>query len=119
MAGVHLSRLETELLARDTGQLVNSTASTPLPVVGVHGSVSLGPKTTLGARVQIFRMHFDHYEGSMNYVTLGLQHIFGNRISVGVGYNYYDLKLDSDHSAIKGSLEIRHQGPFAFAGIHF
>ena len=119
MAGVHLSRLETELLARNTGQVVKSTASTPLPVIGVHGSVSLGPKTMLGARVQIFRMHFDDYEGSMNYVTLGLQHVLGNTASIGVGYNYYDLKLDSDDSAIRGRLEIRHQGPYAFVGIHF
>lgn len=119
MVGVHLSRIETELLARDTGQLAKTVASTPLPVIGVHGKISLGSRTTLGARVQIFRMHFDQYEGSMNYITLSLQHILADRFSIGVGYNYYDMQLDSDQSAIKGSLEIRHQGPFAFAGIHF
>ena len=119
MAGVHMSRLETEVFAPDTNQQEKSTFSTPLPVIGVHGSVALGSKTFLGARVQIFRMHFDHYEGSMNYVTLGLQHMLGNKASIGVGYNYYDLKLDSDHSAIDGSVEIRHQGPFLFVGAHF
>jgi outer membrane scaffolding protein for murein synthesis (MipA/OmpV family) len=119
MAGLHLSRAETQILARETGQLEKSTASTPLPVIGVFGSVSLGPKTSLDARVQIFRMHFDHYEGSMNYLNFGLQHVFGNHLSLGLGYNYYDLKLDSDHSAIRGRLEITHQGPFAFVGIHF
>jgi hypothetical protein len=119
MAGVHLSRLNTEIFAPDTGQREKTTASTPLPVIGVHGSVSLGAKTFLGARVQIFRMHFDHYEGSMNYVTLGLQHMLGDKASVGVGYNFYDMKLDSDHSAIDGVIEIRHHGPFLYVGAHF
>ena len=119
MAGVHLSRLSTEIFAPDTAQREGSVASTPLPVIGVHGSVSLGRKTFLGARVQIFRMHFDHYEGSMNYVNLGLQHMLGNKTSVGVGYNYYAMKLDSNHSAINGRLEIQHHGPFVFIGAHF
>jgi outer membrane scaffolding protein for murein synthesis (MipA/OmpV family) len=119
MAGVHLSRLHTEIFAPDTSQREESTASTPLPVIGVHGSIALGVKTFLGARVQIFRMHFDQYEGSMNYATLGLQHMLGDKLSLGVGYNFYDLKLDSDHSAIKGKLEIRHHGPFLFVGAHF
>jgi hypothetical protein len=64
-------------------------------------------------------MHFDQYEGSMNYVTLGLQHMLTNKASLGLGYNFYDLKLDSDHSALKGKLEIRHHGPFLFLGMHF
>jgi hypothetical protein len=119
MAGVHLSRLNTEIFAPDTGQREHTTASTPLPVIGVHGSIALGAKTFLGMRVQIFRMHFDHYEGSMNYVTLGLQHMLGNTMSLGLGYNFYDLKLDSDHSAINGTVEIRHHGPFLFVGAHF
>lgn len=119
MAGMHLSRLNTEIFSPDTGQRERSTASTPLPVIGVHGSIALGTKTFLGARVQIFRMHFDHYEGSMNYVNLGLQHMLGNTMSLGVGYNFYDMKLDSDHNAINGKIEIRHHGPFVFLGAHF
>lgn len=119
MAGVHLSRLETEVFAPDTGQKQTSTVSTPLPVIGVHGRVALGSRTFLGARIQIFRMQFDQYKGSMNYVNLGLQHMLGQKVSLGIGYNYYDLKLDSDQGAINGKLEIRHQGPFLFLGAHF
>ena len=119
MAGVHVSRLETEIFAPDTNQREGSTATTPLPVIGAHGSIALGTKTFLGMRVQVFRMHFDQYEGSMNYVTLGLQHMLTNKASLGLGYNFYDMKLDSDHSALKGKIEIRHHGPFLFLGMHF
>jgi len=119
MAGVHLSRLDITAFAPDTGQRERSVASTPLPVIGVHGSVALGQKTFLGARVQIFRMQFDEYRGSMNYANLELQHMLGNRTSVGLGFNFFDLKLDSDNDGINGRLEIRHYGPVVFFGTHF
>jgi outer membrane scaffolding protein for murein synthesis (MipA/OmpV family) len=119
MAGVHLSRLDIAAFAPDTGQRERSVASTPLPVIGVHGSVALGQKTFLASRVQIFRMQFDDYSGSMNYANLELQHVVGNRTSVGIGFNFFDLKLDSDNDGINGRLEIRHYGPFVFVGAHF
>lgn len=118
-AGVHLSRLSVEAFAPDTGQREKSVASTPLPVIGAHGSVALGQKTFLGARVQIFRMQLDEYRGSMNYLNLELQHMLGNKTSVGIGFNFFDLKLDSDNDGINGRLEIRHYGPFVFVGAHF
>jgi hypothetical protein len=45
--------------------------------------------------------------------------MLGNTMSLGLGYNFYDLQLDSDHSAINGTVEIRHHGPFLFVGAHF
>lgn len=119
MAGVHVSKIDTEIGAPDTGQQVESSASTPLPVIGIHGNLALGTKTYLGARVHIFRMHFDHYEGSMNYLNLSLQHMFNQNVSVGLGYNFYSLNLDSDNVEINGNLQIRHHGPVVFVGAHF
>jgi len=119
MAGVHLSRMKVDVLASSTGQQETTVAATPLPVVGIQGNIALGPKTRLAARLQIFRMHFDHYKGSMNYLNLAVQHMFTQRMSIGAGYSYYAIKLDSDHNDINGSLEILHQGPFVFVGAHF
>ena len=119
MVGVHVSRLQTEISSSQTGQRELSSASTPLPAAGAHGSITLGNKTRLGARLQMYRMQFDHYEGSMNYMTIDLQHAIGQHTSIGIGYNYYALKLDSDISEINGSLDIVHYGPFISLGAHF
>jgi outer membrane scaffolding protein for murein synthesis (MipA/OmpV family) len=119
MMGMHLSRMKVDVHAPSSGQRETTVASTPLPVVGVHGSIALGPKTRLAARLQIFRMHFDHYKGSMNYFNLVVQHMFTQRVSIGGGYSFYAIKLDSDHNDINGSLEVLHQGPFVFVGAHF
>jgi len=117
--GVHAPRLKLEVSSPETGANVVVRASTPLPVVGLHGKVSLGSKSYLNARVQLFRLKFDHVEGSLTYFRLEWQRMLGQRSSIGIGYNFYDTKLDSDHIDIDSTLEVRHQGPFAFLGMHF
>jgi outer membrane protein len=119
MGGFHYSKFSTVIEDPDTGQRAVSNTATPLPVVGLHGAVSLGQQTTLGARIQFFRMDFDQYEGSLNYATLDLQRQFGDNFSVGLGYNYYAFKLVSRDNSSSGSLEVRHQGPVLFTSFHF
>ena len=119
MGGLHYSRFNTQISAEATGQLVTSKAATPLPVIGLHGSIALGQKATLGARIQFFRMDFDRYEGSLSYITLDLQRRFGDYFSLGVAYNYYEMNLDSRHNDVRGSLAVRHQGPVLFVNIGF
>ena len=119
MAGLHYSRFSTVIEDPDSGQRAASSTSTPLPVIGLHGAVALGQKMTLGARIQIFRMDFDQFEGSMNYATIDLQRHFGENFSVGLGYNYYAFKLVSSEDSSRGTLEVRHRGPVLFLSAHF
>ncbi len=119
MAGVHFPQFITRIEAPGAGQEEFSKASTPLPVIGLHGSVALGAKMRLGARIQAFRMHFDHYEGTLNYATLDLQRRFGQRFSLGLGYNYYGFRLESREDKFDGRLQIRHHGPVLFANMGF
>ena len=114
MAGIHFSNFETNISAAATGQTETSDAGTPLPVIGVHGSVFIGEKTTIGAKLQFFRMDFDRYEGSLNYGTLDIERRFTERFSVGLGYNYYRMNLSSSDSDVNGYLKLRHHGPVIF-----
>lgn len=119
MAGVHFAKFETEISSQGTGQAERSDAGTPLPVVGAHAAIFLGEKTTVGGRLQIFRTDFDRYEGSLNYLSLDVQHRIADAISVGVGYNYYGMKLSSNESDVDGYLRVRHHGPTAFFTIGY
>jgi len=114
MAGVHFISLGTDITAGSTSQRETSSAGTPLPVIGAHASVFLGEKTTLGAKLQFFRTDFDRYEGSLNYASLDIQRRLGNAFSVGLGYNFYGMKLTSRDSDVNGYLKVRHHGPVAF-----
>lgn len=119
MAGVHFANFEANIAADASGQSERSNAGTPLPVIGVHAAISVGEKTTVGAKLQVFRTDFDRYEGSLNYAALDIQHRLLDAISVGLGYNYYGMKLSSNESDVNGYLKVRHHGPTAFFTIGF
>ena len=119
MAGLHLTELDTSIVADGTSQVERSKSSTPLPVIGLNGAVFFGDRTVLRARIHIFRTDFDQHEGSLNYAALDLEHRFGDLVSVGVGYNYYGVNLSSSDDGLNGNLNIRHHGPVVFMTMGF
>jgi outer membrane protein len=119
LAGVHITNYEAVVVAPDSGQRSETSINTPLPVIGAFGSVALGPRTDLSANLQLFRMEFDHYSGSLNTFYLGLAHYFTDSIGAGIGYNLYLMNLDSADDDLRGSLKIRHHGPIVFASFNF
>jgi outer membrane scaffolding protein for murein synthesis (MipA/OmpV family) len=119
LVGIHLANYDALVTSEQTGQRVESSIDTPLPVIGAFGSLSLGENTKLSTSVQVFRMEFDHYEGSLNALYLGLKHYFTEKVGAGIGYNYYAMNLDSPDERLRGSLRIRHHGPIVFASFNF
>lgn len=119
MAGVHFSSFESTITSQTPGDTEESRLEAPLPVVGVHGSVNIGEKTTVAARMQFFRTDFDSYEGSLNYFTVDAQRRFGESIKLGVGYNYYYMRLRSSDKSLNGFVEIQHRGPVLFFSYNF
>ena len=88
-------------------------------MIGAYGSLALGKKAALGARIQLFRMDFDHYEGLLSYLAVDLQRRFGENFGVGIAYNFYTMKLESRENDLTGSLQIRHSGPALFVSTGF
>lgn len=119
LAGVHITNYQALVTGTETGQRVETSINTPLPVIGAFGSVALGTKTDLHANLQLFRMEFDHYSGSLNNLYLGLTHYFSDSIGAGIGYNIYLMNLDSPDEDLRGSLKLRHRGPILFASFRF
>lgn len=110
IAGLHYSKFRVDANINDGKQEVLSNHSTPLPTIGIQGSISLGQHSSLSARAELFRLSFDRYEGSFTYLTLDIQRTMGKNFNIGLAYNWYKTKLNADDLK-KGSFEIRHQGP--------
>ena len=119
MAGVHFAKFEADISSNQTGQTERSSAGTPLPVIGAQASIFLNDRTTIGAKVQVFRTDFDRYKGSLNYALLDIQHRVTDAISIGLGYNFYGMKLSSRDTDVNGYLKVRHHGPAAFLTMGF
>jgi len=119
MAGLHVISLDTDIATAPIDQRSRSMAGTPLPVIGAHASIFLTERTTLGAKLQFFRTDFDRYEGSLNYAMLEIQHQLGEKVAVGVAFNYYGLNLSSRDSDVNGHLKVRHYGPMVFFSVGY
>jgi hypothetical protein len=119
LVGVHMTKVDAQVVAPDTGQFVESELDTPLPVIGAFGSVALGENTDLMARLEVFRMEFDVYDGSLSAAHLAISHHFTEKIGAGIGYNYFGMNLDSPEAGLRGSVELRHHGPIIFASFTF
>lgn len=119
MVGLHHPEFKTSIEAVGTGQRALANTTTPLPVIGAHAMIALSQNWRIGGKAQFFRMHFDHYEGSLNYVTVDVKRQFGERFSAGLGYNYYGFNLHSRDNSSSGKLQIRHTGPVLFANLSF
>ena len=119
MAGVHFSSFSSIISSPQDDETERSELEAPLPVIGAHGSASIGEKTTVAARLQFFRTDFDQYEGSLNYATIDLQRRLGESFTIGVGYNYYRMKLRSSNKDLNGYIDIEHRGPTLFFGYQF
>jgi len=119
MAGVHVTKGVTDIESADSGERERFEVSTPLPVIGLHGSVELGAKSSLGAKVQMFAMEFDRVEGWRMYMTLEWQRRFTDSFSAGIAYNFYQTELDSTEADSRGTLRTRHHGPVLFISANF
>ncbi|MGI9260395.1 MAG: MipA/OmpV family protein [Woeseiaceae bacterium] len=119
MAGVHVHSSVTDFVAQATGQHEHSDVSTPLPVVGLFGSVELGQHSTLAAKAQMFAMEFDRFEGILLYLNLEWQRRFGDHFSAGLAYNFYATDLESKDADANGTLQTRHHGPGIFFSASF
>jgi hypothetical protein len=114
MAGAHLIAFDTVISDSSTGQIQRSKVRSPLPVIGLLASIALGEKAKLAAKLQLFRMDFDRYEGSMTYFTIDIQRQFSKHFGAGIGYNYYRMNISSNEGDVNGYLKLLHQGPVAF-----
>jgi outer membrane scaffolding protein for murein synthesis (MipA/OmpV family) len=118
-AGLHLTDLATNISSDEFPDVQKTQSSLPLPVIGLNGAVFLGEKTTLRARVHIFRTDFDQVEGSLNYAALDVERRIGDKTWIGIGYNYYGTNLTSRDDGVTAGLEVRHHGPVAFFTVGF
>jgi len=119
MAGVHFSSFESIITSSVPADREESRLEAPLPVVGLHALVNVGEKTTVAAKLQFFRTDFDDYEGSLNYFTVDAQRQIGESLKLGIGYNYYYMRLRSSDRSLNGFVEIQHRGPLLFLSYNF
>jgi hypothetical protein len=90
--------------------------SAPLPTVGLFGSLALGESWEFGAEVGIFALDLDRYSGYSGQASLTLDRMLGESIELGIGFDYYVTRLDSQDEDLRGLLRSRNYGPKIYVG---
>lgn len=125
-AGIHVTRLRAAIdsLSFDNGgtlqtvrEIANVTA--PLPVFGISGARRLGEKWVLVARGQWFFLEVDDIGGNITHAAAVLEHHTFRNVGFGVGYDWFDIDVDTTDSFWRGRADIRFQGPMAFIQASF
>lgn len=118
-AGLSYAKIETSLQSAAALQVERVRIETPLPTIGVFGSVALGETWRLGADIQAFALEFDRYKGYLGYANLDLDRLFGERLAIGIGYSYYGIRLKSRDEDLRGKFSMQHYGPKLYLALGF
>lgn len=86
----------------------------PLPVIGVRGGWAVSPQVFLDARLQFFQLRSNGYDGHWSDAHVGATWMFTRHWGVGLGYDWFNTKVDVDRSNFNGNVKLGYSGLQAF-----
>ncbi|MEO1204268.1 MAG: MipA/OmpV family protein, partial [Pseudomonadota bacterium] len=116
--GLHFTDFDTRIRL-ESGESERLRGSVTLPVIGANGWVALSEKFRVAARLQVFGSDFDRYEGVMYYGAIELTREMTDGLRAGLGFNIYELRLESSRESLRGEFQSRHLGPVLFLQADF
>jgi len=117
--GLHYMSTETSL-STSGGSISSSTdAQAPLPVIGLEYRYAATPKLHLGLLAQWFEVDAGDFSGAIRNLNASLEYFVQKNVSVGVGYNNFNINVDATGSNFLGELDWTYKGFQAFTSIRF
>ena len=97
-----------------SGETKKGSVSAPLPVLGLRAGWVVAPNVYLEAQGQYFRAKIDQYDGRIWDLRAGATYMFSPNFGVGVGYNRFTTRVESDRERFDGTIRLGYQGFQAF-----
>jgi hypothetical protein len=125
--GVHYTTFDAKLSATlqtpgGTGsgkRSADANLDAPLPVIGLHGTWSLGHDLWLDGTAQFFSLSINEYSGNLQDYRIGLFWQPKSWAGIGIGYNRFTVDADVDTSGFKGALDWTYDGPIIYYSVMF
>jgi hypothetical protein len=125
--GLHYTTFDASLRASVEGpngggtEERGGTASVdaPLPVIGLHGLLNIGRNIYLDAHAQFFALSIDDLDGDIINYRVALLWQPKKYFGLGVGYDYFEIDVDSEKNSFRGSMEWEYSGPQVFVNFAF
>jgi hypothetical protein len=92
----------------------DSSLPMPQPVIGVRGGWAVSPQIFLDGRLQFFQLNLDGYNGHWTDAHVGATWMFTRNWGVGLGYDWFDTRVDVSRTNFNGNLKLGYSGLMAF-----
>jgi hypothetical protein len=86
----------------------------PLPVLGVRGGWAVSPNIVLDARLQFLGLDVNGNKGHWSDAHAGATWMFTRHFGAGLGYDYFNTRLDVTRSNFNGQLKLGYSGVQAY-----
>lgn len=111
--GLHTTDLSARISASSIGAESGDVLA-PLPTIGLYGAYALTPKWLLSARVDLFSLKYEEFDGSLTNFTAGVDYRIWRNLGLGVAWRYIDYDLNVTDPDFTGAWNYRFSGPLAY-----
>jgi len=111
--GLHATDLSARISATSVGTESGDVLA-PLPTIGLYGAYALTPKWLLSARVDLFSLKYEEYDGSLTNFTAGVDYRIWRNFGLGAAWRYIDYDLNVSASDFTGAWNYRFSGPLLY-----
>lgn len=121
--GLFITPIEGGISAAGVGTTEESIIA-PLPVVGLQLDFAITPKLFLKQSLEVFYLEVGDFKGSIAAFTIACEYNFWKNVGFGIGYDVFDLKLESNGSDYPnldfiGKIEFAYSGLLLYTKIYF
>ncbi|MEE4277910.1 MAG: hypothetical protein V2I82_05495 [Halieaceae bacterium] len=112
--GLYIADTGTSLSADTIGAREVTSATAPLPVIGLRGQYFLTQKWSVRASGEFFLFESGDWDGDLVDLYLGVDYELSDRIAVGVGFNSVTFDLGVSKENFAGQLDWGYSGGLVF-----
>jgi hypothetical protein len=120
-AGLHVTRLRARLnslqfdnVGRPIANREIASVTAPLPVLGFSAAHRFGGAWSAGLRGQFFFLEVDDIDGSISHGAAYIGHDTFENIGFGLGYDWFDVDVETTDRFWRGAVDVRFFGPMIF-----
>jgi len=108
--GLYVADITVSLDEQNVGRFEEGSVTAPLPVVGLRGSHEISDRWSVKGSAELFALEIDDTDGSLVDALVGIDYAISDNFSIGAGYNYVNIDVDSEDSGLSGSLDWEYKG---------
>jgi len=91
----------------------------PLPTIGVTGHVMLSRKWEFTGALGLFALSIDDFDGVLTALQASFLHRTFKNVGFGIGYNGFNVRVDSENEDFRGRIKYGYNGVTAFLNLRF